>query len=85
MDRRGGITKQGSKLLRWALQEAVWMHLRYDTFLTRYFHRVARKKGGGSRARKRAAVATARKLLHVIYAMLRDNRPFAYDYLGRAG
>ena len=81
--KRGGITKQGSRLLRWALVEAVWVHLRYDTPLTRYFHRVSRRRGGGCRARKRAAVATARKMLHVIYAMLRDRRPFDQDYLGK--
>jgi transposase len=64
---RGHITKQGSSLLRWALQECVWMHLYHadDTCLTRFFWRVARRKG-----RKIAAVAAARKLLRVIYAML---------------
>jgi transposase len=81
--KRGSITKQGSSLLRWVLIQAVWVHIRYDTFLTRYFHRIARRKGGGKRARKRAAIATARKMLHVIYAMLRDGKPFDQDYLGK--
>jgi transposase len=79
--RRGKIAKDGSKLLRWALVEAVWVHLRYDTHLTRYFHRLARRKGKDGR--KQAAVATARKMLHVIYAMLRDGRSFDPDYLGK--
>lgn len=80
MDRRGGITKTGNKLLRWALVEAVWVHLRSDTHLARYFHRIARRRG-----KKKATIATARKMLHVIYAMLRDQRPFVYDHLGGAG
>lgn len=67
--RRGGITRCGNPLLRWILVEAVWSHLRCagETCLTRFFRRIVRRKGGGSRARKQAAVATARKLLHVIY------------------
>jgi transposase len=83
--KHGGITKQGSRLLRWALVEAVWVHLRCrcDTPLTRYFQWVVKRKSGGSCARKRAAVATVRKMLHVIYAMLRDGKPFDYDYLGK--
>lgn len=77
--RRGRITKQGNALLRWILVEAVWSHLRCsgETHLTRFFWRIVRHKGGGARARKQAAVATARKLLHVIYAMLRKGEPFA--------
>ena len=83
--RRGGITKEGSRLLRWALVEAVWGHLRCscDTSLARYFHWVVKRKGGGGRARKRAAVATACKMLHVIYAMLRDGKAFDRDHLGK--
>ena len=67
----GHITKQGSKWLRWVLVECVYMHLRYDTKLTRFFHRLARRKG-----RKVAAVATARKLLKVIYWMLKRKEVF---------
>jgi transposase len=65
--RSGRITKQGSGLLRWMLEECVWMHLRHanDTRLTRFFHRIARRRG-----RNVAASATARKLLVAIYWML---------------
>ena len=65
-------------MLRWILVEAVWSHLRCsgESCLTRFFRRIVRRKGGGARARKQAAVATARKLLHVVYAMLRDGKPF---------
>lgn len=69
----GRVTKQGSPALRWVLEECVWMHLRYaeDTSLTRFFHRLARRKG-----KQKAAVATARKLLKVIYALLKEKREF---------
>lgn len=68
---RGHITKQGSGLLRWVLQESVWKHVNYDTRLAHFFHRLARKKG-----RKIAAVATARKLLVVVYSMLTTKEVF---------
>jgi len=70
---RGHITKQGSRLLRWVLQECMWMHLKNadDTHLARFFYRIARRKG-----RKIAAVATARKLLKVMYWMLKDKEVF---------
>lgn len=67
----GRITKQGSKMLRWVLQECVWTHLRYDTHITRFFLRLARHKG-----KKVAAVAAARKLLVVMYWMLVRNEKF---------
>lgn len=69
----GRITKQGSPILRWVLEQCVWAHLRCagNTSLTRFFHRVARKRG-----EKKAAVATARKLLRVIYQLLVEKREF---------
>jgi transposase len=69
--RYGRITKQGSGLLRWVLLECVWVHLRYDTWLTRFFYRIVRRKG-----KKVAAVAAARKLLVAIYWMLRNREEF---------
>jgi transposase len=65
MRRYGRITKQGSSILRWIVQECLWVHLRYDTYITRFFFRVAAKKG-----KKIAAVAAAKKLLVAIYWML---------------
>ncbi|MEW5995509.1 MAG: IS110 family transposase [Candidatus Zixiibacteriota bacterium] len=67
----GHITKQGSALLRWVLQESVWKHVQYDTRLAHFFRRLARKKG-----RKIAAVATARKMLVGIHSMLTTGEVF---------
>lgn len=63
----GRITREGSGLLRWVLQECVWVHLSCadDTRLTRFFWRTAKRRG-----KRVAAVATARKLLVAIYYML---------------
>jgi hypothetical protein len=63
---RGGITKMGSRLVRWAALEAV---ARYHggTWLQRDFRRIADRRG-----RNKARVAVARKLLTLVYYGLRD-------------
>lgn len=67
----GHITKQGSGLLRWALVEAAWRLVRSSPLWALKHERIM-KRGG----KKRATVAIARKLLCVLYAMLRDSRPY---------
>jgi len=69
--RHGGITKEGSKWLRWAMTQAVHVHIRSETNLTRFYRRLAEAKPG-----QVAVMATARKMLKVIYWMLRNNEPF---------
>jgi len=70
-ERHGRITRERSRWLRWAMVEAAMVHLRYDTPLTRFYHRVAE-----GRDRKAALVAAARKLLTVCYSVLRSQRPY---------
>jgi len=69
--RHGRITREGSRWLRWALVEAALVHLRYDTPVTRAYHRVAERRG-----RRVARVAAARMLLEVCYSVLRHRRPY---------
>ena len=69
--RHGGITKEGSKWLRWGLTQAVHTHIRSETNLTRFYRRLAETKPG-----QVAVMATARKMLKVIYWMLRNDEPF---------
>ena len=64
--RRGGITKQGSRLVRWAAVEAV-QKLRSPTKLKADFHRVAARRG-----RDIGRVAAARRILTLVYYGLRD-------------
>jgi transposase len=63
---RGPITKQGSKLVRWALIEAV---SRYHggPKLAGDFRRIAERRG-----KNKARVAVARKVLTLVYYGLRD-------------
>jgi transposase len=65
------ITKEGSGLLRWALVESAWRLVNTSPKWTAVFCRL-RKRGGN----KRAIVAVARKLLCVLYAMLRTSTPY---------
>jgi len=66
-----GISKQGSGLLRWSLVEAAWRIIRTSQKWERVFERIAKRA-----KRKRAIVAIARKLLCVMYAMLRTMTPY---------
>jgi len=69
MSRQGRITGQGNKLLRALLVEVGWLMRRYNPTLNAIFDRVC----GGSKARRKiAVVATARRLLVMCWAMLRD-------------
>lgn len=63
------ITKQGNPYLRWAMIEAVWPALRKDHALHTYYQRLARHKGAN-----KAKVAATRRLLTVVYRLLKDNR-----------
>ena len=62
-----GITKAGSPLLRWALVEAAWRAVRHSAAWRRVYEGIKRRAGG-----KKAIVAVARRLLGVLYALLRD-------------
>ena len=71
MDRSGGISKMGNALVRTLLVEVSWLGLRNNPWLRTLYERVMR----GTKSRKKIAiVATARRLLVVCWAMLRDNR-----------
>lgn len=71
LSHHGGITREGSKWIRWALTQAVYVHLKYDTNLTRFYRRLAAKKPS-----QVAVMATARKMLKIVYWMLRNNEPY---------
>jgi len=65
------ITKEGSGLLRWALVESAWRLVGTSPKWAAMFARLKQRKGS-----KRAIVAVARKLLCVLYAMLRTRTPY---------
>jgi hypothetical protein len=65
---RGRITKQGSRLVRWAAIEAV-QHVRPGTKLSADRSRIIARRG-----RNIGVVAAARKLLTLVYYGLRDGQ-----------
>lgn len=69
MSRQGRITGRGNKLLRALLVEVAWLMRRYNDKLRSIFDRVCRET---KTRRKIAVVATARRLLVICWAMLRD-------------
>jgi transposase len=66
--RHGRITREGSRWMRWAFTQAIQVHVSWDegSKLSRFFRRLAARK-----TRQEAVVATARKMLKVMYWMLR--------------
>jgi transposase len=72
--RHGGITKEGSRWLRWVMVEAAQTHVhRFDTSISRAYNRIAEKRG-----KRIALVAAARRLLMCSYSVLKNKRPY-YD------
>lgn len=69
MDRSGRISKRGSPLLRWALNQAAWAAVRSSPELRAFYLRLG---GGHKKRRKQALVALMRKLLVIGWALLRD-------------
>jgi transposase len=65
------ITKEGSGLLRWALVEAAWRVVNQSPKWKAVYSRLKKRSG-----HKRAIVAVARKLLCVLYAMLKTSTPY---------
>jgi transposase len=73
--RRGGISKTGNPRLRWLLVEAAWRLFRTThpaaQPLRAWAERIAARRG-----RSIAAVALARRLAGILYAMWRDNSDY---------
>ena len=67
----GRIVKQGNKFLRWALTEAAQTSVRCSEYFRYHYSKVKSRKNGNS-----ATIAVARRMLEVIYAMLKENREY---------
>jgi len=68
---RGGITRQGSRALRWIMVEAAQVATRTSPAAKRYYERLRRRKH-----KHVARVALARKLLIAVYALLHEGEVF---------
>jgi transposase len=73
---RGAITRAGDARLRNKLIQAAWRATRKDPELDRFYWRIYNRHPKPVAARK-AIVAVARKLTTRIYAVLKQQRPFA--------
>jgi len=68
-----GISKQGSRLLRWSLVEAAWRLVRKSPRWCTIFEGISKRRG-----KKKAIVAVARRLLSVMVAMLRSGKSYRF-------
>jgi len=69
--RHGSITKQGNKWLRWAMVEAAQKAPLTSPYFAAYYHRI-KERAGFARAR----VATARKLVEVVYGVMKTQTEY---------
>jgi len=67
----GRITKQGSKLGRTTLVQCTLIAKKYSPYLEKFYQRIKAKKGSG-----KAIIATAKKLLGIIYITLYNDWEF---------
>lgn len=71
-EHRGRITRRGNKLARTTLVQCALVAKRYNPFLKSFYERIQRRRGTG-----KAIVATARKLLTIVYYALKNNWVFS--------
>ena len=70
--KQGGITKEGSGLLRWALIQTAWRLVTKTRRWSRAYEQLKRRTGA-----KRAIVAVARRILGVIFGLLRRGERYS--------
>jgi transposase len=73
-DRRGPLSKQGPRYLRWAMLEATMHASRHPVYRERYQRN--KQRLGKQRGARVAQVDLARKLTEAIWHMLTHNQPF---------
>lgn len=73
--KRLSITKEGSRYLRWALIETAWRLVRKYARWRHIFQTLEKNTG----SKKKAIVGVARRLLCVMFAMLRDGQAYRLE------
>lgn len=81
-ERQGRITKRGSKLGRTTLVQCTLIAIRYSPYLRDFYQRIKARKGSG-----KAIIATAKKLLGIIYLTLKNKWVFEDfpNFVSKAG
>ena len=72
--RLGSITKRGSKIVRYLLGQAVVKVLRFDGAMRAWFQRIKKRRGS-----KIGRVAVMRRLLTIIWHMLKKKEKYRYE------
>lgn len=67
----GRITKRGSKVGRTTMVQCALVAIRYSPYLARFYAGIKQRRGSG-----KAIVATARKLLGIVYDTLKEKRVY---------
>jgi len=68
----GHITRRGNKILRTTLVQVALIAIKYNSYLRKFYERLKAKKGSG-----KAIIATARKVLEIVYNTLKNGWVFA--------
>ena len=71
--RLGSITKQGSKIVRYLLNQAVIKVLRFDGVMRAWYKRIKHRRGA-----KIARVAAMRRMATILWHMLKKKRKYEY-------
>jgi transposase len=78
--RLGHISKEGPAVVRWLLVESVWRAIRTSPAVKAFYERIV---AGQKQRKKVAVVATARKLLTIMRAMLQTGELFNEQLVSR--
>ncbi len=70
-DNRGRITKRGNKLMRTTLVQCTLIAIRYSGYLNSFYQKIKERRGFG-----KSIIATARKLLKIIFDTLKNGWVF---------
>jgi transposase len=65
------MTKEGPRILRWALVEASWTAIRCSAYWREQYERIANRRG-----KKKAVVGVARRMLGVMYTLLKHQTTY---------
>jgi transposase len=71
-EHRGRITRAGNKLARTTLVQCALIAIRYNPTLKKFYQRIRERRGTAQ-----AILATARKLLTLVYYTLKNNWVFS--------
>ena len=68
--------RKGSQMLNWIMVQCIHTHVRYcsNSSVTKHYNKIKSRKGS-----KIAIIAAARKMMRVIYVMLKEDRSFRPD------